>query len=69
MHVNIFPNNLTILSIHVYATKRAKEIKVTACFSLSCDKYEMLVKLENFHLNVGFVVFLSKYRENIMSLG
>lgn len=69
MHVNIFPNNLTILSILVYATKRAKEIQITACFSLSCDKYEMLVKLEKFHLNIGFVGFLSKYRENIISLG
>lgn len=69
MHVNIFPNNLTILSIHVYATKKAKEIKITACFSLGCDKYEMLVKLEKIHLNIGFVAFLSKYRENIMSLG
>lgn len=69
MHVNIFPNYLTILSVHVHATKRATEIKVTACFSLSCDKYAMLVKLENFHLNIGFVAFLSKYRENIMSSG
>lgn len=69
MHVNIFPNNLTILSFHVYATKRAKEIKITACFSLSWDKYEMLVKLEKINLSIGFVAFLSKYRESIMSLG